>query len=299
MRQTDGVACGEIDWSNVVAAAYRIDQSIRYDYARPISRLRHKLVISPRAAHGNQRRVSHDLFVSPDAPKRLFCDAFGNDVVALDVPHVERSIAFTFTSHVSRDLRLGEHLVADDPSADSPSCADPRAAGGQRRLVRPDEALCDIAADVRARYPDPEERAQAIADFVHREMVYTKGVTDVFTTGAVAFTMRRGVCQDYAHIAIALAHVCGLSARYVSGHLIGEGATHAWVEFLVPAGRDHARVLSLDPTNGCATNLRYIVVAIGRDYDDVAPTSGVFEGDAPGSIEARQSVCVTNVTYAA
>jgi transglutaminase-like putative cysteine protease len=60
-----------------------------------------------------------------------------------------------------------------------------------------------------------------------------------------------------------------------------------------------ARVVSLDPTNGCATNLRYIVVAVGRDYDDVAPTSGVFVGEARGSIDSRQSVRVTNVEYAA
>jgi transglutaminase-like putative cysteine protease len=269
MSISDGAVRDEIDWSSVVAATYRIDQSIRYEYASPISRLRHKLVISPRAVHGNQVRLSHDLFIAPDAPSRSFRDSFGNDVVALDVPHVERSIAFTLTSHVRRDSRLGEHLVADEPPS-----VDPNAANVQRRLVRPDEALMDVAAQLRAAYADPEELAQAIADFVHAEMIYTKGVTDVFTTGAVAFSMRRGVCQDYAHIALALARVCGLRARYVSGHLLGEGATHAWIEFLVPAGRDQARVLSLDPT-------------------------GVFVGTASGSIDAHQSVSVTDVTYAA
>jgi transglutaminase-like putative cysteine protease len=280
-----------IDWSNVVAANFRIEQSIRYDYASPIRRLRHKLVISPRAAHGNQRRLSNELSVSPDAPAQSYFDTFGNDVVALDVPHVERSIAFVLTSHVVRDSRLGPHLVAD-------SFADPRVLCVERRLIRPDEALHDVAADLRARHPGKEELAHAISDFVHREMIYTKGVTDVFTTGAVAFSMRRGVCQDYAHIAIALSRVCGLPARYVSGHLLGEGATHAWVEFLVP-GRDHARVVSLDPTNGCVTNLRHIVVAVGRDYEDVAPTSGVYVGESTGSVDSRQSVRVTDVTYAA
>jgi len=111
--------------------------------------------------------------------------------------------------------------------------------------------------------------------------------------------MRRGVCQDYAHIAIALSRVCGLPARYVSGHLLGEGATHAWVEFLVPTGSGRRRVISLDPTNDCATNLRYIVVAVGRDYDDVAPTSGCYVGKGPGAINSRQSVRITDVTYAA
>jgi transglutaminase-like putative cysteine protease len=190
-----------------------------------------------------------------------------------------------------RDARLGPHFEADSFSGQSALCI-------ERRLIRPDEALRDIAADLRARHPNREELAHAISDFVYREMIYTKGVTDVFTTAAVAFSMRRGVCQDYAHIAIALSRVCGLPARYVSGHLLGEGATHAWVEFLVP-GRDHARVVSLDPTNGCATSLRYIVVAVGRDYDDVAPTSGVYVGKSKGKVDSHQSVRVTDVTYAA
>lgn len=288
-----GVAHEGLDWSSVVAAQYRIEQSIRYEYASPISRLRHKLVISPRAAHGDQRRIFNDLYISPDAPARASYDSFGNDVVSLDVPHVERSIAFTLTSHVVRDARLGEHRVADALPELGIVCP-------QRRLIRPDDVLSDAAADLRSRYPNAHDLALAIAAFVYREMIYTKSVTDVFTTGAVAFSMRRGVCQDYAHIAIALSRACGLPARYVSGHLLGEGATHAWVEFLIPASAGGgARVLSLDPTNGCATDLRYVVVAVGRDYDDVAPTSGVFIGSSPGAIDSRQSVRITNVTYAA
>ncbi len=286
------LAHDDIDWSSVVAATYRIDQSIRYDYARPIHCLQHKLVISPRAAHGDQRRISHDLAVSPDAPAHMYQDPFGNDVVELDIPRVEASIAFDYTSCVVRDLRLGAHVAAERAI----DCGLPSA---PRRLIRPDEAILDSAATLRERYAsDPLELAHAISDVVYREMIYTKGVTDVFTTGAVAWRMRRGVCQDYAHVAIALSRACGLPARYVSGHLLGEGATHAWVEFLVPAGRRGARVISLDPTNGCATNLRYIVV-VGRDYADVAPTSGVFIGDAPGAIKSRQSVRVLEVTYAA
>jgi transglutaminase-like putative cysteine protease len=293
MSVIDGVADEQIDWAGVVAASYRIDQSIRYEYATPITRLRHKLVISPRAAHGDQRRISHDLFVSPDNPAHAVRDAFGNDVMSLDVDHVERSISFVFTSEVRRDRRFGDHLVeaSDDDELDRTA--------PQRRLIRPDEELLDLAADLRSAYRDPEDAARAVADLVHREMIYTKGVTDVFTTGAVAFHMRRGVCQDYAHVAIALGRACGLRARYVSGHLLGEGATHAWIEFLIPAGGDRYRVLSLDPTNDCATNLRYIVIAIGRDYDDVAPTSGVFIGTSAGSIDARQSVSVIEVNYAA
>ena len=280
-----------LDWSGVVAATYRIDQSIRYDYAEPIRDLRHRLVISPRSAHGDQRRVAHELAVAPDVPALLRADAFGNDVLALDVPYVPESIAFTLRSIVVRDARLGDHVI------DVAALHD-RALLGERRLIRVDEALADAAAVLRAVHPNPAERAEALVRFVHRRMTYTKGVTDIFTTASVAFQMRRGVCQDYAHVAIALARGCGLAARYVSGHLLGEGATHAWVEFLVPT-RDGARVLSFDPTTGRATDWRYLVIAVGRDYEDVAPTSGVFTGTAPGRFGARQSVRVTGITRAA
>ena len=65
-------------------------------------------------------------------------------------------------------------------------------------------------------------------------MAYTHGVTGVRTTAAEAFALRRGVCQDYAHIMLALCRLCDLPARYVSGHLLGEGGTHAWVDVLLP-----------------------------------------------------------------
>ena len=291
MNVPDVVDHDALDWSGVVAATYRIDQSIRYDYAAPIRDLRHRLVISPRSEHGNQRRVSHELLVAPNVPADVRADAFGNDVVALDVPYVRESIAFTLRSSVVRDVRLGDHLVDEAALND-------RALQGRRRLIRVDAAIADAAADLRARHPDPAERAEAIARYVHAEMIYTKGVTDIFTTASVALRMHRGVCQDYAHVAIALARAAGITARYVSGHLLGEGATHAWVEFLVPV-RGAARVLSFDPTTGRATDWRYLVIAVGRDYEDVAPTSGVFVGSAPGRFVARQTVDVTEITRAA
>ena len=65
-------------------------------------------------------------------------------------------------------------------------------------------------------------------------MRYAHGVTGVKTTAAEAFALRQGVCQDYAHVMLALCRACGLPARYVSGHLLGEGGTHAWVEVLLP-----------------------------------------------------------------
>lgn len=82
----------------------------------------------------------------------------------------------------------------------------------------------------------------------------------------------------------------------MSGHLLGEGGTHAWIEILVPAGSG-ARVLAYDPTHGSVVDLRYVIVAVGRDYADVAPTSGVFTAPYNGELTATKTVTVTQVRY--
>jgi Bacterial transglutaminase-like N-terminal region len=135
-----------VDWTGVVAATYRIEQSIRYDYAEPIHDLRHRLVISPRSAHGDQRRVSHELAVAPDVPAQLRADKFGNDILAVAVPYVRESIAFTLRSTVLRDSRLGPHLI------DRAALQD-RVLNGERRLIRVDDALADAATALRPSWP--------------------------------------------------------------------------------------------------------------------------------------------------
>ena len=79
---------------------------------------------------------------------------------------------------------------------------------------------------------------------------------------------------------VALCRLCGLPARYVSGHLLGEGGTHAWVEVLVPhpSGAECLRRARSIPTHDRRAGPRYVTVAVGRDYGDVPPTSGTFEG---------------------
>jgi transglutaminase-like putative cysteine protease len=281
-----------VRWDRVVAARYRIEQTLRYEYTRPIRNLRHRLIIAPRRRHFDQERLSNHLWTPASGPLPLQADAFGNAVAAVNVPLVEREIAFSLEAEIRRDARgrLPAHAGDDLHDARWHDVG---------RLTRADDRLADAAADLRARYPNPRELAHAIVRFVNANMAYTKGVTDVFTTATVAFAQGRGVCQDFAHIAISLARSAGLPARYVSGHLIGESATHAWVEFLIHERGAAPAALSLDPTYRTATDFRYVVVAVGRDYDDVPTTSGVFTGTAAGKLHARQHVGLLEVTYAA
>jgi transglutaminase-like putative cysteine protease len=116
-------------------------------------------------------------------------------------------------------------------------------------------------------------------------MQFSVGVTDVETPASVALAGKGGVCQDYAHIMLAICRACGIPARYVSGFIPGEGYMHAWVEALVadtPGGAPHW--MSFDPTHDRRPDRQYLAVAMGRDYADVSPVTGSFYGSAPGRL---------------
>ena len=140
-----------------------------------------------------------------------------------------------------------------------------------------------VPRDRPARRPGPRGHRRRICAAVFEAITYEYGVTSVTTTAAEALALGRGVCQDYAHVMLALCHLLGLPARYVSGHLLGQGGTHAWVEVIVPRAGD-AEAIAFDPCNGRRADAGYVTVATGRDYSDVAPTSGSYVGTSPGRL---------------
>ncbi len=124
----------------------------------------------------------------------------------------------------------------------------------------------------------------AIMDWVHGEFTYQPGSTKVNTHIEEAFKLRSGVCQDYTHVMLGLCRAVGLPARYASGYLytgpqdqlLGAQASHAWCEVYLP----QAGWTGYDPTNNMLADERYVKVAVGRDYDDVAPLRGSYRGTA-------------------
>jgi transglutaminase-like putative cysteine protease len=90
---------------------------------------------------------------------------------------------------------------------------------------------------------------------------------------------------------LAMCHLLALPARYVSGHLLGQGGTHAWVEVVIPHA-DHAVAMPFDPCNGVPASARYLTVATGRDYSDVPPTSGSYLGASGSRLTTNRRVAV-------
>jgi transglutaminase-like putative cysteine protease len=283
----------EVDWPRVRRSVYLIHQHLGYTYPGPIQQLRQRLVIVPPRQHGDQRLIDHRLRVTnPFADTTYHSDPFGNTEIASSVPSVEHTIEFEAWILVERHADSGPHYLPAQALLDEryrkPS-----------RLTQPDDALSEIAAQFRAGGKQGIELAHEINAWVYQTMHYAHAVTDIHTTAAAAFALNQGVCQDYAQIMLALCRLCNLPARYVSGHLLGEGGTHAWVEVILPVDEhpEKARVVPLDPTHGRQAGMNYVTVAVGRDYFDVAPTSGTYFAAYSGRLSTHKRVGLTMYEY--
>jgi transglutaminase-like putative cysteine protease len=283
----------EIDWQNVQQTTVLIQQTFSYEYPGPITALRHRLMVVPPDYHDDQRLVTHKLRVSGcDVDTERSYDTFGNVVLDLSLEQAEREVQFTTWAVVDREASVdGTHTgeaVAFDQRFAEPS-----------RLTRPDHALRAVADELRSTGLDGVELAEQISRRVFEHFEYRWGVTGTTTTAAEAWAGGVGVCQDYTHSMLALCRLAGLAARYVSGHVLGEGGTHAWVEVLVPHPKDETafRAIAIDPTHDCRAGLRYLTVAVGRDYFDVPPTSGTYEAPYAGVLTTHKRAAVTRVEY--
>lgn len=275
-----------LDLERASCVTYVLQQRFRYDYDGPVRNLEHRLVVIPRSRHGSLRRRGHVLDVSsPRAQIRAHRDSHGNPVLQIRLDVVPPSVEFTIGAVVER---VGPTADATLPIS---ALTDPRLLR-PTRLTAVDAGLRELAATLRSDASDPIEFAERCSARVRAAIDYQPGATSVTTTAVEAFAGGRGVCQDHAHVMLALCRAAGVPARYVSGHLLGQGGTHAWVEVVVPDGA-RARAIGFDPCNGCRAGARHLPVAVGRDYRDVAPTSGHFVGDARGRLTSSRRVGVT------
>src|SRR5438046_5039421 len=279
-----------VDWASARRASYLLRQTFRYEYPEPIRDLSHRLIVIPPERFGDQRRLWHDLLVESDGARiENREDRFGNVVVEGFASEVTESIEFV--TEVSVERRAAEpNRLADGWLADG-HLLEPSA------LTAADDAIMRAADDLAGAAEWGLPLADRINDWVYQSMTYRYGATGVRTTAAEALALGAGVCQDYAHVMLALCRACGLPSRYVSGHLLGQGGTHAWVEVILPTrdGTGDAIAHAFDPTHASRGGLGYVKVAVGGDYSDVAPTSGTYVSGARGRLTANKRVSLVDV----
>ena len=221
--------------------------------------------------------------VSPTPWAYTYRDYWGSQVTAFEVldPHTSLTVTASATVHTDRSP-AGEPVMSwqEMRSAEVADVHTEYLTLPER--VVPTEDLVAVAKEIAAASATPSEAARAICALVYSEVKYVSGSTTVDAFGAHAWAERSGVCQDMAHIVIGALRTVGIPTRYVSGYLhpkvdpvVGEsakGESHAWVEWWDDGWR------GFDPTNDTEPGDRHVIVATGRDYNDVKPLSGIFSG---------------------
>ena len=279
---------------------YSIRHVTRFRYSQPVHESVMELRMQPRS-EGAQSLRNFQIVTNPRAQLYAYTDYLGNAVYHFNVLRAHEELRTDVQAVVEMALRpptpeatdplewqrynaynlSDEHFDLLEPS----------------RFARSSRPLVEFAAAHNLAKPqgDPLTALRSLNKAIFDAFDYEVGVTQVHSPIDHALRAQRGVCQDFAHIMIAIARSWGIPTRYVSGYLhhrsrgqdrSGEDATHAWVEAYLPS----LGWLGFDPTNNIEAGERHIRVAVGRDYADVPPTRGTLKGDAETELAIAVSV---------
>lgn len=274
---------------------YRVVHRTTYEYSAPMSDGYSLAYLLPRdTSNQTVERVDVTVDPPPDELARR-TDLFGNRVVQLGIHHQHEALTVTAES----DVTVGpaqvhgsgppwERVVDAVTRVRGDEALDVRPFAGGVRMVTEDSDRDDVREIAEAAFL-PErpviDAARALCHDIYTTFDYDRTFTEVSTPLTTVLKARRGVCQDFAHVAISALRHLGLAARYVSGYLasvpqrgspqpVGADASHAWCSLWVP----DAGWVDFDPTNDRLPADRHITVAWGRDYGDVAPIRGIVIG---------------------
>ncbi len=291
------------------SARFHVAHETRYEYASAVALSQQLLHLSPRNFEF-QQCLSHQLEIDPASTERhVAVDFFGNDTEYLVISDPHERLLISAESQLSLNARPGLELIADSISWE-------RVRDGLRRIgdatrlepikylyesphVALGEYLIDYAHSSFTTGQSVLAGAWDLVQRIHNEFAFDPKATEISTPLSELMTIRRGVCQDFAHLMIGCLRSLGIPCRYVSGYiltmpapgkerLIGADASHAWVSVYCPS----IGWVDFDPTNACMVNLEHLTLGWGRDFSDVTPVRGVMLGGG-GAQQLEVSVTVT------
>jgi len=264
----------------------RVVHTTRVGYASPVRTSFNEARMTPLTLP-TQMTLESRVIVGGGTQVWTYNDYWGTYVSAFDLPEPHSDLTISARSTVETE---------PPPALPVPLAWDAvESAAGSGRLAEflLPTTLTSLDAPV-SRTGDPHETAGAISASVREQVRYVTGATGVRTSAQQAWDQGEGVCQDMAHVTVALLRRAGLPARYVSGYLHADpsaapgqtiaGQSHAWVEYWA------GDWVPCDPTSGAPVGERHVVVARGRDYDDVPPLKGIFQGPAAGTLSVSVEV---------
>jgi transglutaminase-like putative cysteine protease len=272
----------------------------RYSYADPAVNSVNEIRLTPRTDE-RQSCYQHDVTVEPNSSMMAYEDYFGNRVHVFSVndPHQELVIRARSVV-VTRELEPPRAALSPQDEL-----AQLRSESFEDRFI---EYLLPTQYTARSQellaYADQfpltgqgvYQWIKEVSSAIHRDLQYDPGATHVHTTVGETLQLKRGVCQDYAHLLISVCRAAGVPARYVSGyHFVGdlqggnadfEQASHAWVEAYIPG----VGWYGVDPTNNAEIGGRYVKLGHGRDYRDIVPVKGIYRGTGNQRLEVAVDV---------
>jgi transglutaminase-like putative cysteine protease len=285
---------------------FRVLHKTIYEYAEAVTVSHHAARLVPLSSP-NQIREKFSLSILPEpAVRKTRTDYFGNQVCFFSIQEIHRQLEVSATSVVAVSARPAPNL-RDSPPWDrvaslfrdpvSPSITDVYQFSFNSPMLTNSPVLAEYARSSFGAGTPWLVGVQDLNQRIHRDFKYDPVATNVATPLKEVFEKRRGVCQDFAHVAIASLRSIGLPARYVSGYLrtrppegeprlVGADASHAWFSVYCP----EMGWVDFDPTNSLIPAEEHIRVAFGRDYGDVSPVSGIITGG--GEHQVRVSVDV-------
>ena len=288
---------------------YNIIHQTLYDYAAPVAVSHHVARLEPRQTPFQEReRFTLKIFPEP-ALRRARSDYFGNALCLFSIQEAHERLEIVTHSRVTLrtdDTTVGESSLGWEPAAAmfrdpiSPEVVSPYQFVFDSPQVRTSLELADYA---RASFGKGATLLAGTRDLTRRifeDFQYDPKATTIATPTEQVWRNRRGVCQDFAHLAIACLRSLGLPARYVSGYLrtrppagkprlVGADASHAWFSVYCHG----VGWVDFDPTNNLRPSSEHITVAIGRDFGDVSPVAGILTGG--GEHEVKVSVDVSEI----
>jgi transglutaminase-like putative cysteine protease len=273
---------------------YRLSHVTRYEYEMPVGYAQHMARLRPRSLP-YQRVLQTQLVLTPAATAgRRARDYFGNLTEFLELSTTHELLEVRASSVLEVEPRaeistLHKSTLTWEEAAqrlrDDTALLEAREFCFDSPLARAHTAFADYA---RAAFTPGRNMTEALLEFniqINRDFTYESGATEVSTPLLQVLRERRGVCQDFAHLAVAALRSLGLAARYVSGYLetspppgqprlIGADASHAWAAAYVP----DVGWIDFDPTNAVLPSERHLTLGWGRDFSDVTPFKGVIIG---------------------
>jgi transglutaminase-like putative cysteine protease len=289
---------------------YDVRLVLHYAYASPVHGGRHLVRVMPVSIPGIQRVIAASLSFDPEpAWQETFTDFFSNVVTTIAYRHAQDHLDVKLTARISVEPLEATVDLSGSRDTLSGDIADIWSLGptSPHHFLAPspkipvDAEITDYALAHLTSATSLKDGVMALCQAIHKDFRYVPDVTDVDTTPLEAFTLRKGVCQDFTHIMISGLRGAGIPAGYVSGflrtlpppgrpRLEGADAMHAWVR--VWCGSDMGWI-EFDPTNAVLAGPDHIVIGYGRDYSDISPIVGVVK--TSGRHNASQAVDVIPV----